>query len=154
VSNRWSGRLEEVSLVELLGVADIEVAAEDSNGNRGSDSLRVIRLPQSCVGDADGDGYGSGDGCLGADCDESNASVHEGATEFCDNGIDDDCDGLVDALDAMDCEEDLRPEDPDKTDPGGCGCNAFHGPGSRGRASALAFGGIFTLLVAGWIRLR
>jgi hypothetical protein len=46
-----------------------------------------------CTGDADGDGYlGTPSG---PDCDDKNAAVHPFATELC-NGIDDDCDGLVD----------------------------------------------------------
>jgi hypothetical protein len=57
--------------------------------------------------DSDGDGYGNsavsvqacsappGYVTQGGDCDDSNNSVHPGATEVC-NGIDDDCDGLVD----------------------------------------------------------
>ena len=38
--------------------------------------------------DADGDGYDSS-----TDCDDSNASVHPGAVEVCDDGIDNDCTG-------------------------------------------------------------
>ena len=57
--------------------------------------------------DGDGDGYGdastttiaceqpSGSISNGTDCDDSDASVHPGATELC-NGYDDDCDGTVD----------------------------------------------------------
>lgn len=48
--------------------------------------------------DADGDGYTAVGACSGSmnDCDDSNPNVHPGATEICDNGIDDDCDGVVD----------------------------------------------------------
>ncbi len=45
--------------------------------------------------DQDGDGYGLGDGCVDADCDDTNADVHAGATEQCD-GVDNNCDGTVD----------------------------------------------------------
>lgn len=62
--------------------------------------------------DADGDGYGTGSlvqacapdaatapagfSLVNTDCDDSNGSRHPGMTEYCGNGIDDDCDGLVD----------------------------------------------------------
>jgi large repetitive protein len=57
--------------------------------------------------DTDGDGYGddgaSQEACVqpagtsqnGADCNDNNSAVHPGATEVC-NGVDDDCDDLVD----------------------------------------------------------
>jgi hypothetical protein len=44
--------------------------------------------------DADGDGV-DGASCNGADCDDTSAAVHPGATEACD-GVDNDCNGRVD----------------------------------------------------------
>jgi hypothetical protein len=45
---------------------------------------------QECV-DNDRDGYGTGQGCLGPDCDDNNASICPGALDICD-GLDNDCD--------------------------------------------------------------
>ena len=50
--------------------------------------------PSSTVDDADGDGFLTAD-----DCDDNDAEVNPDAQEICDNGIDNDCDGLVDADD-------------------------------------------------------
>ena len=44
--------------------------------------------------DADGDGYTTED-----DCDDSDAEVHPGAQEICNDGVDDNCDGLADIED-------------------------------------------------------
>jgi hypothetical protein len=55
---------------------------------------------ERCCVDADGDLYGTGVGCLGNDCDETNTSIHAGATEVC-NGIDDNCNGTTDEGDPM-----------------------------------------------------
>ncbi len=60
--------------------------------------------------DEDGDRYGEGPGCLGADCDDDDPWAHVGASERC-NGRDDDCDGSPDAcacapyLGRADCPE-------------------------------------------------
>ena len=63
---------------------------------------------QTCYADADGDGYGDpyisfysvdadcddpGEAYSGTDCDDSNDSIHPGAAEEPDDGIDSDCDG-------------------------------------------------------------
>jgi hypothetical protein len=52
--------------------------------------------------DADGDSYLDA-ACGGSDCDDSAAAVHPGAMEQCDDGIDNDCDGLTDSADLQDC---------------------------------------------------
>lgn len=51
--------------------------------------------PNTSCTDADNDGS-----CVeSGDCDDADPSVHPGAAEVCDDGIDNDCDGLVDAAD-------------------------------------------------------
>ena len=48
--------------------------------------------PPPVLTDADGDGYFAEED----DCDDNNASVHPGAVEVCDDGIDNNCDGVID----------------------------------------------------------
>ena len=49
--------------------------------------------------DLDGDGYSLDQG----DCDDADPNVSPGATEVCDDGIDNDCDALIDLDDSGDC---------------------------------------------------
>jgi hypothetical protein len=54
----------------------------------------ITPMTPPCV-DADGDGYGVGAHCEIEDCNDVDAGVNPAATERCD-GLDNDCDGLVD----------------------------------------------------------
>ena len=51
--------------------------------------------------DEDGDGWFGGpigaSRCVVLDCDDHNPTVHPGAPEICDDGVDNNCDGLVDS---------------------------------------------------------
>jgi len=50
--------------------------------------------------DVDGDGYSPVGGACGLiDCNDTVITIHPGAPENCTNGLDDDCDGLIDAND-------------------------------------------------------
>ena len=62
--------------------------------NSGGDVARVC-VPSTLCLDPDGDTYGIGPACAGADCDETSADIHPGNDELCD-AIDNDCDGLTD----------------------------------------------------------
>ncbi|MBW2703345.1 MAG: hypothetical protein JRF33_21210, partial [Deltaproteobacteria bacterium] len=75
----------------------------DPNVNPGADEICGDGIDQDCDGidpdcecvtDADGDGYISVECEGGTDCDDSDASVHPGAEDICEDGIDQNCDGI------------------------------------------------------------
>jgi hypothetical protein len=70
-------------------VDQFRIAAESPNG-WGVDNVAVVFTAGS---DRDGDGLSAEDG----DCDDFDASVGPGATELYGDGVDNDCDGVVDA---------------------------------------------------------
>jgi len=59
--------------------------------------LASFLAPADCWDD-DGDTYDD-EACGGTDCDDTDPDVNPGEVEICDNGVDDDCDGLVDFVD-------------------------------------------------------
>jgi len=65
----------------------------------------AVNCPALCT-DNDGDGYAvEGAECGPVDCNDSDFAINPGATEDCTDGIDNDCDNLIDIADggAVDC---------------------------------------------------
>jgi len=79
---------------------DFYVRCKDALDNKNSDDFAIAFSVFSCT-DADGDHfYAESYGCYSEpgfqgydDCDDTNASIHPGATDFCENGVDEDCNG-------------------------------------------------------------
>ena len=86
-----------------VGAGCLGIDCNDSDPNVNAGAVEIIndRIDQDCDGrdltslnlcdDPDQDGYGTGTGCYGLDCDESDPRIHSGRTEICGNGRDDDC---------------------------------------------------------------
>ncbi len=74
----------------------------------GEITIASLSVPETWYEDADNDGFGDASAIVMAceqpagyvsapgDCDDNNAAVHPGATEICENNLDDNCDGQVD----------------------------------------------------------
>ena len=64
--------------------------------------------------DLDDDGFRATE-CGGDDCDDTRPEVHPGATEVCNDGVDQDCDGLADGPELISPARDLMDEPVDDT---------------------------------------
>ncbi|WP_419175768.1 MopE-related protein [Desulfosediminicola sp.] len=84
------------------GAAEICTDGLDNNCDGLIDSADPTCTAGVCS-DADGDGYGfpADPSCsyTQEDCNDTLASINPGASEVCDNGVDDNCDGLTDTAD-------------------------------------------------------
>jgi len=92
--------LNEGRFCTIYCTSDLECPSEfycDEGLNLGADGGQCVLPFRACVEclDRDGDGYGIGPGCLGLDCDDTDASINPGADEVCD-GRDNNCDGRID----------------------------------------------------------
>jgi hypothetical protein len=80
----------------VLADADDFVKEPDEMNNRKGPMEVTVSGGEGCI-DADGDGFGVGQGCEGpTDCDDSNKEVHPQAVEVCGDGLDNNCNLTVD----------------------------------------------------------
>ncbi|MET0028375.1 MAG: putative metal-binding motif-containing protein [Candidatus Thiodiazotropha sp.] len=102
----------------------------DGNGLIDSADPNAIDCPVECV-DMDADGYSAtGGSCGPIDCNDMDSTINPGATESCSDGIDNNCNGLIDSADmnAVDCPISCTDKDQDgySIEGGSCGvvdCN-------------------------------
>ena len=111
----FSGWVHSVAADNLRGGSFLSVELSESVDSLlitclGTDAWGIdeVEVLWSSLTDSDGDGYTEADG----DCDDDDASVSPAAAEIWGNGVDDDCDGVVDAGGATmhDSESDWRSE--------------------------------------------
>lgn len=73
-----------------LPITRLVVTSTSTSDGIGFDDVQFVSL------DLDGDGYGPGTGRRGGDCDDSDPTSYPGGIELSGDGIDQNCDGLID----------------------------------------------------------
>ena len=117
---------DDVDPAVYPGAVEICDDGIDNDCNGLTDTLDPFCAGTSCT-DADADGYNVEGGACGAvDCDDSDAAVNPGAEENCTDGVDNDCDGLIDTQDpsAVGCPPACTDADGDSYNVEGGACGA------------------------------
>ena len=86
------------------GTYTVRLTVTDSAGlSDPTPAIRTITVsPQVVCTDGDGDSFAiEGGGCGPVDCDDGDPSINPNATEFCSDGIDNNCDNLIDNADPL-----------------------------------------------------
>ncbi|MES9970254.1 MAG: putative metal-binding motif-containing protein [Candidatus Thiodiazotropha sp.] len=109
------------------GASEVCTDGIDNDGNGLTDAAdpNAEGCPVACT-DMDMDGFAIEGGTCGAmDCNDNDASINPGAAEICSDGIDNNCNSLVDTADsnAVDCPLECTDNDGDgySTEGGSCG---------------------------------
>ncbi len=93
----------ENCLDSLDNDCDMAIDAADSDCTSDTDADNDGYCPIGRDLDMNGDCNGPGERTAGYDCDDSSRDVNSGASEVCTDFLDNDCDGLADFRDEVDC---------------------------------------------------
>jgi len=116
------------------------------------DDIQILGMDIVNCWDADGDGHFD-PACGGDDCNDHDATMFPGATENCTDGIDNNCDGLIDSQDPM-CAQAAQGGQAPATalvPGGGCSCRAAGRNTTRVPLGAMA---LAVIGAAAWRRRR
>jgi hypothetical protein len=116
----------------------------DCDDGRGAVFPGAVEFCDGLDNDCDGnllpeeiDGDGDGLGPCNGDCDDTQFSIHSLAPEHCEDGHDNDCDGLIDGLDG-DCADGGLGSMSEADSNGGCSCSRRRGGPDDFAAAGLA----------------